>query len=105
MEPTKTVKTGRDERGRFAEGNPGGPGRPPGVPALVDELKAMLHEDREEFARVARQKLLEGDGRMWQLLMDRAWPAKQEVELSGRDGGAVSFCWLQEADGGARKRP
>ena len=99
MEPTKAVKTGRDERGRFTEGNPGGPGRPPGVPALVDELKAMLHEDREAFARVARQKLIEGDGRMWQLLLDRAWPPKQEVELSGAGGGAVTFCWAETDSG------
>lgn len=45
MEPTENgTKPIKDEKGRFVQGNPGGPGRPPGSLSLVGLLKKKLEE-------------------------------------------------------------
>lgn len=50
---------GRDEKGRFVEGHPGGPGRPPGI-CLVTIIKNILSEmDAEEDRTVAEGILRE----------------------------------------------
>ena len=43
-EPIKTEKNGRDEKGRFIEGNSGGPGRPINPLSVVATLKEKLAE-------------------------------------------------------------
>jgi len=59
----------RDERGRFAIGNPGGPGRPPKGEALTDILKAKL--DKDELADLLIMKAREGDLAALKYIYDR----------------------------------
>jgi hypothetical protein len=78
---------GRDERGRFAKGNPGGPGAP--RPECVVEFKrAMLAatsaEDVAAITRALIEKAKAGDVAAAGLLYDRWWgKAKQHFEIEG----------------------
>lgn len=46
----RTGKTGRDSKGRFIKGNPGGPGRPPAASAH-EHRRAMLAAVRRAICR------------------------------------------------------
>lgn len=39
----------RDERGRFVQGNPPGPGRPEGSVSIIGEIKKVFRENPERF--------------------------------------------------------
>ena len=82
----------RDERGRFALGNKGGPGRPKGskgfsIKAALDRaIEESFREDDgrsilDALARTAIKAAAEGDFRFWKELIDRLdGPIKQHVE-------------------------
>ena len=50
----------RDEKGKFIEGNPGGPGRPKFSPLSIlrEELQKIVDEEKETFARAYIRKYL-----------------------------------------------
>jgi len=87
-----TDEEGRDERGRFAPGNPGGPGRPKGskgfsIKAALDRaIEESFREDDgrsilDALARTAIKAAAEGDFRFWKELIDRLdGPVKQQIE-------------------------
>ena len=82
----------RDDRGRFAQGNRGGPGRPKGSrgPSIKAALERAIEESiREEdgrsivdaLARTAIKAAAEGDFRFWKEIIDRFdGPIRQEIE-------------------------
>jgi hypothetical protein len=90
----------RDTQGRFLPGTCGGPGRPlKSRPRLVTALREALDEDDtlERLRRVAIERMEAGDPAFWKMLLDRIWPAK--AEITGDDGGPVTFAWLAQREG------
>ena len=66
----------RQADGRFAKGNPGGPGRPRARDriAALDQIVAIAGSDLIEAAlKVAK----DGNGRAIEMLLDRIWPARR----------------------------
>ena len=65
-------RTDRGPNGRFAEGNPGGPGRPPGYARVFREV---VNEDAlTEVLRAVLARALEGDLRAAEVILKRAVP-------------------------------
>ena len=79
-------KTGRDDKGRFVDGNPG-PGRPKGSVSIVTAIKQRLKDKPEELDDIINgffSKAKEGDVAAMKVILDRIdGPVKQEVENSG----------------------
>ena len=75
---------GRDERGRFAVGNPGGPGRPKG--SAAKEFRAAVNDRLMDVIQKVLELALEGDLRAARLILDRTHPTLQAglLELAGR---------------------
>src|SRR5476651_457960 len=66
-----------DDNGRFAKGNPGGPGRPRSIgrsAAALDQLGAGVGE---QVLQVIVDKALAGDLRAAELLLSRVWPTRR----------------------------
>jgi len=68
----------RDEKGKFIEGNPGGPGRPKFSPLSIlrEELQEIAEGEKETFARVFIQRylakaMIEVDGVAMRDIIDR----------------------------------
>ena len=59
----------RDEQGKFAPGNSGGPGRPPKENCLTDVLRSKL--DPDEMADLMIEKARAGDSIILKYLYDR----------------------------------
>ena len=86
-DPKKTEPNGRDDKGRFAPGNPGGPGRPRRID-LISAAKdyARKHKvDLDEALATATitmlEKAKEGDVNAYKAVADRlAGPVKQELD-------------------------
>lgn len=82
----------RDPRGRFTQGNRGGPGRPKGSrgPSIKAALDRAIEESvREEdgrsildaLARTAIKAAADGDFRFWKEIIDRFdGPIRQEID-------------------------
>ena len=82
----------RDDAGRFALGNKGGPGRPKGskgfsIKAALDRaIEESFREDDgrsilDALARTAIEAAADGDFRFWKELIDRLdGPVKQQIE-------------------------
>ena len=73
-EPTANGNNGRDNRGRFTEGNPGGPGNPQAK--RVGELRfallgAVTEDDVREVIASVVQKAKDGDMVAARVLFDR----------------------------------
>lgn len=67
-----TKRADRGPDGRFAEGNPGGPGRPPGYARVFREV---VNEDAlAEVLRAVLARALDGDLRAAEVLLKRAVP-------------------------------
>lgn len=66
----------RQADGRFAKGNPGGPGRPRGGQrvAALDELAAEAGPD---LIDVALKQAKEGNLKALEMLLDRIWPVRR----------------------------
>ena len=86
----KTAQNGRGPRGRFVQGNPGGPGRPRGLDFrhVVAEQAELHGVDMETALWRVFQALLEraqdGDVQAAKLLLDRLCGTKVEVEHTGK---------------------
>jgi hypothetical protein len=69
-----TQDGGRDARGRFGPGNPGGPGRPVGGRSkVVLELDAIGQERAEEIIRSLAERAVAGDNAAAEILLRRVW--------------------------------
>jgi hypothetical protein len=68
-------------------------------PKLITALREALDEDQtlERLRRVAIERMEAGDPAFWKMLLDRMWPAK--AEITGDDGGPVTFAWLAQREG------
>lgn len=75
--PTGTVRNGRTKSGRFARGNPGGPGRPRGcdfravVTAHVEAEGRSIEEILVDVFKAIFARACEGDVQAARLLLDR----------------------------------
>lgn len=64
--------------GRFAIGNPGGPGRPrSAISRGAVELDALGADRGKQLVEVMMEKALAGDTRAADLLLSRIWPARR----------------------------
>lgn len=89
----------RNDKGQFKPGNPGGPGRPRGVPRIIDQMRAELELDPHTYINALLDKCKEGDVNALRLLYERAWPAKLELELSGDPENPVQvYQWGDKDD-------
>ena len=66
-----------DENGRFAKGNPGGPGRPRSIRHSATLLDALGADVGEEIFQVIVDKAKAGDLRAAELLLSRIWPTRR----------------------------
>ncbi|MBL8752686.1 MAG: hypothetical protein JNK15_05245 [Planctomycetes bacterium] len=89
MAPTQTAENGRGRTGRFAKGNPGGPGRPRGldfraVVAAHAELTGFCIEGAiiEVFTALLRQAR-EGDVAAAKFLIERLCGKDESAEAEG----------------------
>ena len=73
-------KSDRGPGGRFAPGNPGGPGRQPGR-GPVAEMRAKLATDLDDIIGVLREQALAGDVQAIRIILDRVSPALRPAEL------------------------
>ena len=83
----------RDEKGRFTEGHPGGPGKPKGSISLVAILKRQLEKIDPLYDKSTAEALIEqylqkameeGDGQAIRDMMDRTdGKPKQEHAIEG----------------------
>jgi hypothetical protein len=69
----------RGPDGRFAPGNPGGPGRPPGR-GPVAELRAALVTDLPKIIDTVKAQALAGDMQAIRIILDRVLPALRPVD-------------------------
>lgn len=84
---------GRDHLGKFAKGNPGGPGRPKRVTErtyLAAAIDAVPLEDWQRIVQKAKQDALAGDGkaREWlgKLLLGTAPPSLTDLAAEDEAG-------------------
>lgn len=81
------IDSGRDKRGRFTEGNPGGPGNPNArqAAALRSTIReAVTPEDMAEVMRVLLDKAKAGELAAIRELLDRTIGKPTESELADR---------------------
>ncbi len=84
--PNGSETAPRAPDGRFAPGNPGGPGRPKGSRHRVQAALDVIGEaGAEEVLRAVLRAAAGGDLRAAAILLDRVWPARRgravELEL------------------------
>ena len=66
--------------GRFAPGNPGGPGRPPGR-GPVAEMRSVLATDLDKIIEKLKAQALAGDAQAIRIILDRVLPALRPVDM------------------------
>jgi hypothetical protein len=71
---------GRDAVGRFAAGNKGSPGRPPGRGAVA-EMRDKLATDLDQIIDTLKAQALAGDPQAIRIILDRVLPSLRPVEL------------------------
>jgi hypothetical protein len=72
-----TESSTHDENGRFAKGNPGGPGRPRSIGRSAVALDQIGAGVGEQVLQVIVDKALAGDLRAAELLLSRVWPTRR----------------------------
>ena len=95
----------RDENGRFAKGNGGGPGRPKKKREqrfLEITLSACTFEDWKVIVKkaVAQARSGDKDARVFLAKHILPEPVKRH-ELTGADGGAIVLQWPEDDEGTA----
>lgn len=70
----------RTDKGTFAPGNPGGPGRPHGR-GPVAEMRMALGTDLHKIIGALKAQALAGDVQAIRIVLDRVLPALRPVEL------------------------
>ena len=69
------MENGRDDRGRFANGNPGGPGRPLGTSnTALREFREAVNGRLGEVIESVLQQACEGNLTAARLIFDRCYP-------------------------------
>ena len=71
---------GRGAGGRFAVGNEGSPGRPPGRGAVA-EMRDALATDLHKIIDTLKAQALAGDPQAIRIILDRVLPSLRPVEL------------------------
>ena len=71
---------GRGAGGRFAVGNEGSPGRPPGR-GVVAEMRETLATDLHKIIDTLKAQALAGDPQAIRIILDRVLPSLRPVEL------------------------
>ena len=71
---------GRGAGGRFAVGNAGSPGRPPGRGAVA-EMRYTLATDLHKIIETLKTQALAGDPQAIRIILDRVLPSLRPVEL------------------------
>ena len=71
---------GRGAGGRFAVGNEGSPGRPPGRGAVA-EMRDALATDLHKIIDALKAQALAGDPQAIRIILDRVLPSLRPVEL------------------------
>ena len=71
---------GRGAGGRFAVGNEGSPGRPPGRGAVA-EMRETLATDLHKIIDTLKAQALAGDPQAIRIILDRVLPSLRPVEL------------------------
>jgi hypothetical protein len=82
----------RRANGRFAKGNPGGPGRPRNpVSAIAGELDRLGVEAAPELVRDTVAKARKGDPKATELVLRRVWPTRRHrpIELDPGPGDGL----------------
>ena len=64
----------RDTKGRFALGNPGGPGRPKGVTSAQEFRRKVGEEDLQRIIARVVQAAIDGDMAAARIVLDRLYP-------------------------------
>jgi hypothetical protein len=70
----------RGPGGRFAPGNAGGPGRPPGR-GPVAEMRVKLATDLDQILDKLKAQALAGDAQAIRIILDRVLPALRPVDM------------------------
>ena len=87
MEPTRNGNNGRDEHGRFTQGNPGGPGNPYAVQVgklRTALLNAVTEDDIREIIGALVEKAKEGNIAAARVLFDRTLGKPLEPDILER---------------------
>ena len=87
MEPTRNGNNGRDERGRFTQGNPGGPGNPYAVQVgklRTALLNAVTEDDIREIIGALVEKAKEGNIAAARVLFNRTLGKPLEPDILER---------------------
>jgi hypothetical protein len=101
-DPTPNAPTGRTNKGRFAKGNPGGPGNPLGVHyarLTAAVVQAVTPQQVAEIMAKLHQMACEGDVQAAKVVLD--WCVKKpaaEVEIQHKDAAAVPPDEMSDAD-------
>ena len=87
MEPTRNGDNGRDEHGRFTQGNPGGPGNP--LAQRVGKLRtallnAVTEDDMREIIEALVEKAKAGNIAAARVLFDRTLGKPLEPDIIAR---------------------
>lgn len=81
MHPSENgEKSDRDSKGRFIEGNPGGPGRPQGSISIKERVRQYLTDHPEKLDEFVKYFAEENRDLAWQMLEGRP---RQQMELDG----------------------
>ena len=81
----------RQARGRFAEGNPGGPGRPRNVSAVAADLDRQGVDVAEELMAMTVEQARRGNLRAAEMVLQRVWPVRRNrpIELDPPPGDGL----------------
>ena len=83
----------RDTSGRFAKGNPGGPGRPRNpISSAAVELDRLGTAVAEELMLSTIERARRGNLRATEMVLQRVWPARRHrsIELDPAPGNGMS---------------
>lgn len=91
------MPNGRDDKGRFLKGNPGGPGRPPKGESLTEALKAKA--DKQELADILIGLAKQGDLAALKYVYDRIdGSPRQTIDQTWTEMPAVVGYYAEGAD-------
>jgi hypothetical protein len=82
----------REANGRFAKGNPGGPGRPRNpLSAVAGDLDRLGVDVAEELMRNTIERARKGNLKATEMVLQRVWPARRHrpIELDPAPGDGL----------------
>jgi hypothetical protein len=96
-EGPKSNGDNRNPNGPFAEGNPGGPGRPKGSVSIVARIKAKFEEDPEYFEEWI-SKLLEDPSNRKAVMEQMDGKPKQSIDHTTAGKAIAGFNFISNGD-------